>query len=165
MTLAVEQEGVIGPPFNSNSSRGGPLRFWIYRRTEAAAVSAIASGSQHKTMSNYLGAPGNPRMAVLPFFHEFSEHQPPHLNNDAGFIFGKPTEFGVPDPIPIFPYPPHYPYFVSASHHDGSMAMFNAADWPAAEEDIVNMMRDVLSRMMQHIEQANTMKSQGKERA
>jgi hypothetical protein len=92
-------------------------------------------------------------MAVLPFFHEFSEHQPPHLNNEAGFIFGKATTFGVPDPIPIFPTPPHYPQFVSNGYQDGSMAIarFNAADWPAVQEDIVNMTRDVLSRMMQHL--------------
>ena len=106
------------------------------------------------THSNYLGVPGNPRMAVLPFFHESAEHQP-HLNNEAGYIFGKPTKFGVPDPIPIFPTPPHYPHFVSRSYQDGSMAIarFNAADWPAAQEDIVSMTRDVLSRMMQHIGQ------------
>jgi hypothetical protein len=104
------------------------------------------------THSNYLGVPGNPRMAVLPFFHEFSEHQP-HLRNEAGYIFGKPIKFGVPDPIPIFPTPSHYRHFVSHGYQDGNMAIarFNAADWPAAQEDILNMTRDALSRMMQHI--------------
>jgi Protein kinase domain len=106
------------------------------------------------TDSNYLGVAGNPRMAVLPYFHEFSEHQP-HLNSEAGYVFGKPTKFGVPDPIPIFPTPPHYPHFVSHIYQDGSMVItrFNAADWPATQENVMNMTRDVLSRMMQHIGQ------------
>jgi hypothetical protein len=126
------------------------------RRTYALQL-VVCAEVQHTlpaTHSNYLGVPGNPRMAVLPFFHEFSEHQP-HLHNEAGYIFGKPTKFGVPDPIPIFPTPPHYPHFVGHNYQDGSMAIarFNAADWPAAQEDIVNMTRDVLSRMMQHIGQ------------
>jgi len=34
-----------------------------------------------------------------------------------------------------------------------AIARFNAADWPAAQEDIVNTTRDVLSRMMQYIGQ------------
>ena len=93
-------------------------------------------------------------MAVLPFFHEFTEHSP-HLNNESGYIFGKPTKYGVPDPIPIFPTPPHYRQMVSHNYQEGSMAIarFNAADWPAAQADIVNMTKDVLSRMMQYIEE------------
>jgi serine/threonine protein kinase len=126
------------------------------RRTYALRL-VVCSEVQHTvpaTDSNYLGVPGNPRMAVLPFFREFSEHQP-HLSNEAGYIFGKPVKFGIPDPIPIFPTPPHYPHFVGHSYQDGSMAIvrFNAADWPAAQGDIVNMTQYVLSRMMQYIEQ------------
>ena len=127
-----------------------------HRRTYALRL-IVCAEVQHTlpvTHSNYLGVPGNPRMAVLPFFHEFSEHQP-HLNDEAGYIFGKATKFGVPDPIPVFPTPPHYRHFVSHSYQDGSMAIarFNAADWPAVQEDIVNVTRDVLSRMMQYIGQ------------
>jgi serine/threonine protein kinase len=104
------------------------------------------------TNPNYLGAPGNPRMAVLPFFSEFTEHSP-HLNNESGYIFGKSTKYGVPDPIPIFPTPAHYGQLVSHNYQEGSMAIarFNAADWPAAQADIVDMTKDVLSRMMQYI--------------
>lgn len=103
---------------------------------------------------NYLGVPGNPRMAVLPFFHEFSEHHA-HMNTEAGYIFGKPTKYGVPDPIPIFSTPPQYRHFVSHSYQDGNMAIarFSAADWPAVQEDVANMTRDVLGRMMRYIEQ------------
>jgi serine/threonine protein kinase len=127
------------------------------RRGTYALRLVVCAEVQHTlpvTHFNYLGVPGNPRMAVLPFFHESSEHQP-RLNNEAGYIFGKATKFGVPDPIPIFPTPPRYPHFVSHSYQDGSMAIarFNAADWPAVQEDIVNVTRDVLSRMMQYIGQ------------
>ncbi len=91
-------------------------------------------------------------MAVLSLYVEYFEHQP-HLSNEAGYIFGKPTTFGVPAPIPIFPTPPHYPGFVSRSYQEGSMAItrFNATDWPAARSDIVEMARDVLSRFMEHV--------------
>jgi serine/threonine protein kinase len=126
------------------------------RRTYALrlVVCAEVQYTLPSTHSNYLGVPGNPRMAVLPFFHEFSEHQP-HLNNEAGYIFGKSTKFGVPDPVPIFPTPPHYRHFVSPSYQDGSMAIarFDAVDWPVAQEDIIKMTREVVSRMMQHIVQ------------
>jgi hypothetical protein len=49
----------------------------------------------------------------------------------------------------IFPTPPDYRHFVSHSYHEGviAIARFNAADWPAAQQDIVNMTRDVLSRI------------------
>ena len=89
-------------------------------------------------------------MALLPFFREFSH---PSLNIESGYIFGKPTAYGVPDPIPIFPTPPHYPQMVGHSYQDGSMSIvrFNAADWPAVQADILSMTKDVLSRMMQYI--------------
>jgi serine/threonine protein kinase len=120
-------------------------------RLIVCAEVATQAASNH---SNYLGAPGNPRMAVLPFFREFYEGYRLDLG-EAGYIFGKSSKFGVPDPIPIFSTPPSYPRFISQDYQDGSMAIvrFNAADWPAAQEDIANMTRDVLSRMMAYIGQ------------
>jgi hypothetical protein len=63
----------------------------------------------------------------------------PHLTNQAGYIFGKATKFGVPVPIPISSAPPYYPDLIGRSYEDGSMAVarFNAADWPVAQADIV----------------------------
>jgi serine/threonine protein kinase len=127
------------------------------RRRSFALRLAVCAEPQHtlpRNHVNYLGSPGNPRMAVLPFFQEFSEHAP-HMHSQAGYIFGKPTKYGVADPIPIFSTPPFYSHFFSHSYQDGRMAIvrFDAADWPAAQGDILIMTRDVLSRMMQHIEQ------------
>jgi hypothetical protein len=120
-------------------------------RLIVCAEVATHAASNH---SDYLGTPGNPRMAVLPFFREFYEGYRLDLG-EAGYIFGKSSKFGVPDPIPIFSTPPSYPHFISQDYQDGSMAIvrFNAADWPAAQEDIANMTRDVLSRMMDYIGQ------------
>jgi serine/threonine protein kinase len=131
----------------------------LRRRTFSLRL-AVCAEVQHTlpaTHSNYLGVPGNPRIAVLPFFHEYSEHSP-HMNSDAGYILGKPAKVGVPDPIPISSAPLHYPRLVSHSYVDGNMAIvrFNASDWPAAQEQILNMTRDVVSRMMEYIGQVDT---------
>jgi serine/threonine protein kinase len=104
--------------------------------------------------SHYLGTPGDPRMAVLPMFNQFSEHSA-HLNSEAGYFYGKPTKYGLPDPIPIMGGGPHYRSLFDHGYHDGNMAIarFNAANWPAAQDDIKRMMSDVLSRMMTYIQQ------------
>ena len=129
------------------------------RRKTYALRLAVCAEAQHTlpaNHTNYLGVPGNPRMAVLPFYSEFFEHQP-HLTNEAGYIFGEATKFGVPAPIPITSAAPYYPDLISHSYEDGSMAIarFNTADWPAAQTDIVKTVREVLSRVMQRIEQDN----------
>jgi hypothetical protein len=104
---------------------------------------------------------GNPRMAVLPFFHQFSEHRP-HLNSEAGYIFGKPAKFGVPVPakfdVPI-PHRSSPPSTIQVSSitttRKGSMAnaRFHAADWPALRKETPSMTHDLLSRMMEYIGQ------------
>jgi hypothetical protein len=102
--------------------------------------------------SAYFGLPGNPMMAVLPFYTEAAEHQQ-HANNEAGYPFGTPRRHGVLDPIPIMGNMPYYRQFISPGYGDGNMAIarFNANDWPGAQETIQEMIREVLSRMMRHI--------------
>ena len=50
---------------------------------------------------------------------------------------------------------PYYRQFISPGYSDGNMAIarFNAIDWPAAQETIQEMIREVLSRMIRHITQ------------
>jgi hypothetical protein len=104
--------------------------------------------------SHYLGVPGDPRMAVVPFFREFSEHQR-RLPSESSYVFGQPTKFGVPGPLPIFSTAPYYTNFVSHRYQEGSVAIvrFNASDWPAAQNDITSMARNVLR--MEYIWAAN----------
>jgi serine/threonine protein kinase len=104
------------------------------------------------THTNYLGVPGNPMMAVLPMFAQSSEHSP-HLNSEAGYFLGEPTKYGVPNRIPLTSAPPHYRQMIDNRYLDGNMAIarFNAADWPAAQHDVLKMMTDSLSRMMDYV--------------
>jgi serine/threonine protein kinase len=127
------------------------------RRVTYAVQFYVCSEVQHtlpSSNSHYLGQPGNPRMAVLPMFNQFSEHTP-HLNNEMGHFYGKPTKYGTPDPIPIMGGSPHYPSLSNRGYHDGSMAIarFDAADWPDAQENIKKMMTDVLSRLIIYVQQ------------
>jgi hypothetical protein len=50
---------------------------------------------------------------------------------------------------------PHYPSLSNRGYHDGNMAIarFDAADWPAAQENIKKMMTDVLSRLIIYVQQ------------
>ena len=102
--------------------------------------------------SAYLGSPGNPMMAVLPVYNEFSEHHP-HLSTEAGYFYGKPRKYGVPDPIPIMGRMSYYREFTSRNFTEGNMAIarFDAHDWPAAKEITQEMISEVLSRMMKQI--------------
>jgi hypothetical protein len=95
-------------------------------------------------------------------FNQFSEHSA-HLNSEAGYFYGKPTKYGVPDPIPIMGGGPHYRSLFDRGYHDGNMAIarFNAADWPAAQDDIKRMMSDVLNRMMTYIQQQISPRAHG----
>ncbi len=125
------------------------------RRTHALRL-VVCSEVQYAlsaTDPNYLGTPGNPRMAVLPFYYQFTEYTP-HLSNESGYIFGTPTKYGVPDPIPMFAVPLLNRQLVSNNFQDRNVAIarFNAADWPAAQADLAKMAKDVLSRMVEYIE-------------
>jgi hypothetical protein len=105
--------------------------------------------------SHYLGRPGNPMMAVVPMFAQSSEHMPPNANTEAGYFFGKPTKYGVADPIPISTALTYHRQMIDRSYHDGMMAIarFDVSDWPAAQHNIQQMMSEVLSRMMDYVNQ------------
>jgi hypothetical protein len=70
-------------------------------------------------------------------------------------FFRKPTKYGVPDPIPFIGEGAHTRQRIDHKYLDGNMAIarFNAADRPAAQHDIAEMIRDVLSRVMDYISQ------------
>jgi hypothetical protein len=128
------------------------------QRTICSVVLAVCSELNFNLgyeSSAYFGTPGNPMMAVLPFYSEAKEHQP-HLNSEAGYPYGKPRKYGVPDPIPIMSNVPYYRQFVSPGFSDGNTAIarFNARDWPAAQDIILEMVREVLSRMMRQLSQS-----------
>jgi hypothetical protein len=105
--------------------------------------------------ANYLGKPGNPMMAVVPMFGQSSGNTPPNAYSEAGYFFGKPTKFGVPDPIPMTTARTYNRQMIDRGYHDGMMAIarFVALDWPAAQDDVQQMMSEVLSRMMDYINQ------------
>ncbi len=104
--------------------------------------------------SHYLGSPGNPMMAVTPTFVQYAEHAA-HLADDGGYFLGKPTKYGVTEPIPSRTRGSQYRQMTDRRYVDGyfAIARFNAADWPAVQDDILKMMTDVLSRMMDYIGQ------------
>jgi serine/threonine protein kinase len=70
---------------------------------------------------NYLGKPGNPMMAVVPMFAQFKEASPPTSMDDGGYYFGRPTKYGVPDPIPIMSNMPYHRQMFSQSYVDGNI--------------------------------------------
>ncbi len=128
------------------------------RRTTYSLQLLVCAEIRHNlgvANSHYLGKPGNPMMAVLPMFAQSSEHMPPNANSEAGFFFGESTKYGVPDPIPISTALTYHRQMIDRSYHDGNMAIarFDAADWPAAQENIHKMMGETLSRMMDYINQ------------
>lgn len=92
-------------------------------------------------------------MAVLPTFSSFSENAP-HLAHEAGYFFGKPTKYGVPDPVPSIG-SQYYGQMVSPNYIDGRMAIarFNVADWPKVQHDIVELIKLALSQLMGYINQ------------
>lgn len=88
-------------------------------------------------------------------FAKSNEHMPPNANTEAGYFFGKPTKYGVGDPIPISTALTYPRQMIDHGYHDGRMAIarFDVSDWPAAQHNIQQMMSEVLSRMMDYINQ------------
>jgi serine/threonine protein kinase len=106
------------------------------------------------THDNYLGPAGNPSLAVVPMYSEPSSSLP-NAANEIGYVFGRARKFGARGPVPITSAPPRYGRLFGYSYTEGNMAVvrFNAADWPAATDDILDMVSEVFSRMMRHIAQ------------
>jgi serine/threonine protein kinase len=104
---------------------------------------------------HYLGFPGNPAIVVLPLYEESSDRAAPAAASERGYFWGQDRKYGVANQVPIMGGVTYHRQMVSHSYQDGSMAItrFNAADWPAAREDLVKMLSEVLSRMMRRIDQ------------
>jgi hypothetical protein len=104
----------------------------------------------------YLGRPGNPAMAILPLFEERDDTTTSIEieTGDKGHILGEPRKHGVPRPAPITSAPIFHRQMTNRDYVDGTMAIarFDAADWPAATTTITDMLREVLSRMVRHID-------------
>ena len=103
----------------------------------------------------YLGSPGNPAMAILPMF-EWRDDTPRSRQLDIErkeYILGEPRKHGVPRPVPITSAPTWHHSFTNQHYVDGTAAItrFHAADWPAATSTIVEMLREVLSKMVRHM--------------
>ena len=71
-------------------------------------------------------------------FAKSNEHMPPNANTEAGYFFGKPTKYGVADPIPISTALTYPRQMIDHGYHDGRMAIarFDVSDWPAAQHNI-----------------------------
>jgi serine/threonine protein kinase len=103
----------------------------------------------------YLGQPGNPMLAVLPMYEERSDRSAPGAASERGYFLGRHRKYGPTNPIPLMGGMTYHRQMVSHSYHDGSMSItrFNASEWPAARDEILKMVGEVLSRMIRHIEQ------------
>jgi serine/threonine protein kinase len=103
----------------------------------------------------YLGKPGNPAMAILPTF-EARDDTPRSIElvSEKGYILGEPRKHGIARPIPITTARPWYRQMTNRDYVDGTAAItrFDAADWPAATSTITEMLREVLSRVVRHID-------------
>ena len=104
----------------------------------------------------YLGKPGNPAMAILPMF-ERRDDTPRQRQIDVEnkeYILGEPRKHGVPRPIPITSAPIRHHPITNENYVDGTAAIarFDAADWPAATSTIIEMLREVLSRVVRYVD-------------
>jgi serine/threonine protein kinase len=103
----------------------------------------------------YLGKPGNPAMAILPTF-ELRDDTPRSLPvevSEKAYILGEPRRHGVPRTIPITSNLAWYRPVATENYIDGAMAItrFDAADWPAATSTIAEMLREVLGKVVEHM--------------
>jgi serine/threonine protein kinase len=104
----------------------------------------------------YLGRPGNPAMAILLMF-ESRDEVPRRIEietSDKGYILGEPRKHGVPRAVPITS-APIWHYQITNQHYvDGTVAItrFDAADWPTATSTIIEMLREVLSRVLRYVD-------------
>jgi serine/threonine protein kinase len=105
----------------------------------------------------YLGQPGDPMLAVLPVYEERSDRLAPGAASERGYFLGRHRKHGPANPIPIMGGLTYHRQMISHSYQDGSMAItrFNASDWPAARDEILKMVSEVLSRMIRYIEQGH----------
>lgn len=101
----------------------------------------------------YLGSPGNPCLAIVPMYSENAGGLP-NAGNEIGYIYGKPRKFGVRAPVPLTSAPDVYPRFFGNQYQEDRTAVvrFNGLDWPAVTDEILSMVREVLSGMIRHIE-------------
>jgi serine/threonine protein kinase len=102
----------------------------------------------------FLGRPGNPAMAILPMF-ESRDDTPRRLEiEDKGYILGEPRKHGVTRAVPITSAPMWHHQISNQHYVDGTVAItrFNAADWPAARSTIIEMLREVLSRVVRYMD-------------
>jgi len=119
----------------------------------------VCSEINHKLVFEdpaYLGKPGNPAMAILPMF-ESRDDTPRRIEietSDNGYILGEPRKHGVPRVVPITSAPMWHHQISNQHYVDGTMAItrFDAADWPAATSTIIEMLREVLSRVVRYID-------------
>jgi serine/threonine protein kinase len=104
----------------------------------------------------YLGRPGNPAMAILPMF-ELRDDAPRRIDieaSDNGYFLGEPRKHGVPRAVPITSAPIWHRQMTNQHYVDGTVAItrFDAADWPAATSTIIEMLREVLSRVVRYMD-------------
>jgi len=102
----------------------------------------------------YLGGPGNPAMAILPMF-EFRDDTPRRIEiENKGYILGEPRKHGLPRAVPITSAPMWHRQISNQHYVDGTVAVtrFNASDWPVARGVIIEMLREVLSKVVRFME-------------
>jgi serine/threonine protein kinase len=102
------------------------------------------------------GKPGNPAIAILPMF-ESRDDTPRRIEidvSDKGYILGEPRKHGIPRAVPITSAPTWRHEIMHQHYVDGTMAIarFDAADWPAATSTIIEMLREVLSRVVRYMD-------------
>jgi hypothetical protein len=107
---------------------------------------------------HYLGKPGNPTLAVLPVFEARWDAPSTPEMTEGGYFLGEARKHGVRN-IPISSARPLYREMTNPHYIEGSMAItrFEANDWPAARSAITEMLKEVYNRMLQFIEQANSL--------
>jgi serine/threonine protein kinase len=105
---------------------------------------------------SYLGKPGNPAMAIVPMF-ELRDDAPRRIDMnplEMGYILGEPRKHGAPRPMPIMSAPNWHHQITNRNYIDGTVAIarFDAADWPAATSTIMEMLREVLSKLVRYMD-------------
>jgi hypothetical protein len=95
-------------------------------------------------------------MAILPMF-EWRDDTPRPRQIDIenkGYILGEPRKHGVPRPIPITSATIWHHPITNENYVDGTAAIarFDASDWPAAASTIIEMLREVLSRVVRYVD-------------
>jgi hypothetical protein len=95
-------------------------------------------------------------MAILPMF-ELRDDAPRRIDieaSDNGYFLGEPRKHGVPRAVPITSAPIWHRQMTNQHYVDGTVAItrFDAADWPAATSTIIEMLREVLSRVVRYMD-------------